>query len=160
MGSTGEMLLFVSCVVNLFTLFLFSVFFLFSSFILFFISPSWQFDIYFDFPLSNVYLFINCLFLLMSRSRRTQQPWNCLHHFVLCSHLSLPVLESSYSKWLKVNLLTIWLWRILNTCISTAPLFCIAPFFTRRVMPLTAVSVMPFLFSEEEDDPDMGVSKV
>ena len=40
MGSTGEMLLFVSCVVNLFTLFLFSVFFLFSSFILFFISSS------------------------------------------------------------------------------------------------------------------------
>lgn len=65
MGSTGEMLLFVSCVVNLFTLFLISVFFLFSSFILFFISSSWQFDIYFDFPLSNVYLFINCLFLLM-----------------------------------------------------------------------------------------------
>ena len=41
MGSTGEMLLFVSCVVNLFTLFLFSVFsFCFSYFILFFISPS------------------------------------------------------------------------------------------------------------------------
>ena len=59
------------------------------------------------------------------------------------------------SKWLKANLLTIWLWRILNTCISTAPLFCIAPFFTRRVMPLTAISVMPFLFSEDEDNPDM-----
>ena len=59
------------------------------------------------------------------------------------------------SKWLKANLLTIWLWRILNTCISTAPLSCIAPFFTRRVMPLTAVSVMPLIFSQDEDDSEV-----
>jgi len=30
-----------------------------------------------------------------------QQPWLCLYHFVLCSHQSLPVLESSYPNGLK-----------------------------------------------------------
>ena len=100
MGSTGEMLLFVSCVVNLFTSFLFSIFligFLLFIFILLLLRD--KFDITLMFLLSMfIFLYVCLVLLLMLQKQKKQQPWLCLHHFVLFFHLSFPVVESFYIK--------------------------------------------------------------